>query len=160
MNSLGGDPTELAVDAIKSALAFYERIGKKPVHVRKEVAGHLANRLQAALWREAVHLVAEGAASVADIDAVIAHGPGLRWAQMGPHLIFHLAGGEGGMRHFIDHLGPPIQSWWDTLGTPQLTPQTAAALIEGVNQEIAGRSYADLVQERDAKLIKTLQALA
>lgn len=154
---VGGGAT--SSEAIKAALAFYERAGKKAVHVRKEVAGHLANRLQAALWREAVHLVADGAASVSDIDAVIAYGPGLRWAQMGPHLIFHLAGGEGGMRHFIDHLGPPIQSWWDTLGAPRLTPEIAAALIDGVDEEIGDRSYADLVRERDARLIKTLKAL-
>src|SRR6185437_2876571 len=91
---------ETSPETIERAMAFYAGLGKKPIHIRKEVAGHLANRLQAALWREAVHLVAEGVADVADVDAAIAYGPGLRWAIMGPHLTFHLAGGVGGIEHF------------------------------------------------------------
>ncbi len=90
---------------------------------RKEVPGHVANRLQAALWREAVHLVAEDVASVADIDAVMSEGPGLRWALMGPHATFHLGGGDGGMRHFLAHILPAMQSWWDDLGRPVMTPE-------------------------------------
>jgi 3-hydroxyacyl-CoA dehydrogenase len=97
-------------------MAFYAAIGKRPIHIRREVRGHVANRLQAALWREAVHLVAAGVASVADVDTAISEGPGLRWALMGPHLTFHLAGGEGGMAHFLNELGPPVESW-----TPPIT---------------------------------------
>ena len=101
---VGGDKT--SPQAIATAMEFYRAIGKHPIHIKKEVKGHVANRLQAALWREAIHLVAEGVVSVADADAAIAYGPGLRWALMGPHLTFHLAGGEGGMAHFMSHLAP------------------------------------------------------
>jgi 3-hydroxyacyl-CoA dehydrogenase len=100
--------------AIEAAMAFYRQLGKHPIEIRKEVPGHLANRLQAALWREAVHLLAEDVASVADIDAAISEGPGLRWALMGPHATLHLAGGEGGMEHFLHHLLPALESWWST----------------------------------------------
>src|ERR671928_29724 len=93
--------------------------------------GRLSSR-QAALWREAVHLVASGVASVADVDAAISEGPGLRWALMGPHLTFHLAGGAGGMAHFLEQLGPPLEGWWDDLGSPSLTPEVRQALTEGV----------------------------
>jgi len=97
-------------EAVRAAMEFYRAIGKYPIEIKKEVPGHLANRLQAALWREAVHLVAEGVASVADVDAAISEGPGLRWALMGPHTTFHLAGGEGGMAHFLHHLLPAVTS--------------------------------------------------
>jgi 3-hydroxyacyl-CoA dehydrogenase len=121
------------------------------------VKGHVANRLQAALWREAVHLVNEGVVSVADADAAIAYGPGLRWALMGPHLTFHMAGGEGGMAHFMSHIGPAIQTWMDDLGAPKLTPQTQKRIIDGVAEEAAGRSIADLQRWRDRKLIEILK---
>ena len=98
----GERTSDAAVDA---AMEFYRRIGKYPIRIHKEMRGHIANRLQGALWREAVYLIDQGVASVADIDAAIAYGPGLRWAFMGPSLTFHLAGGEGGMEHFLDHLG-------------------------------------------------------
>src|SRR6266436_6229706 len=117
---------------VEQAMAFYAAIGKRPIHIRREVAGHVANRLQAALWREAVHLVATGVASV---DAAISEGPGLRWALMGPHLTFHLAGGAGGMAHFLEQLGPPVEGWWDELGNPRLTPEIGQALAAGVAAE-------------------------
>src|SRR6476646_5987379 len=123
---------------------FYREIGKHPIHVRKEVRGHAANRLQVALWREAIHLVVEGVVSVADADAAIAYGPGLRWALMGPHLTFHMAGGDGGMKHYLDHLGPANQSWMDDLGAPRLDAKTQKAIIDGVTDEAAGRSMDDL----------------
>ncbi|WP_369796819.1 3-hydroxyacyl-CoA dehydrogenase family protein [Belnapia sp. F-4-1] len=122
--------------------------------------GHLANRLQAALWREAVHMVAEGVASVADVDAAIAQGPGLRWALMGPHATFHLAGGEGGYEHFMHHLMPAVTSWWESLGNPVLTPELQRALIEGVAQETGGRPIPALAAERDAALVRLLAAKA
>lgn len=142
---------------IDAAMAFYRAIGKHPIEIRKEVPGHLANRLQAALWREAVSLVAEGVASVADVDAAISEGPGLRWALMGPHATFHLAGGDGGMTHFLHHLLPAMQSWWADLGTPDVTPTLQSKLVEGVNEAVGGRSVAELAARRDAFLIALLE---
>ena len=151
---VGGERTAPA--AIERALAFYAAIGKRPIHIRREVAGHVANRLQAALWREAVHLVAAGVASVADVDAAISEGPGLRWALMGPHLTFHLAGGTGGMAYFLEQLGPPLESWWDELGSPRLTPEIGQALAAGVAAEADGRDIAALAAERDRFLVDLL----
>jgi 3-hydroxyacyl-CoA dehydrogenase len=151
---VGGERTAPA--AIERALAFYRAIGKRPIHIRREVAGHVANRLQAALWREAVHLLAAGVASVADIDAAISEGPGLRWALMGPHLTFHLAGGSGGIAHFLEQLGPPLESWWDELGSPRLTPEIGQALAAGVAAEAGGRDIAALAAERDRFLVDLL----
>lgn len=142
--------------AIDTAMNFYRAIGKHPIHIKKEVKGHVANRLQAALWREAVSLVAEGVVSVADADAAIAYGPGLRWALMGPHLTFHLAGGEGGMTHFMSHLAPAVQSWIDDFKDTRVT-DARDALIAGVTEEAAGRSIADLQAWRDRKLIDILK---
>ena len=151
---VGGERTAPA--AIDRALAFYKAIGKRPIHIRREVAGHVANRLQAALWREAVHLVAAGVASVADVDAAISEGPGLRWALMGPHLTFHLAGGTGGMAHFLEQLGPPLESWWDDLGDPRLSPEIGQALTAGVAAEAEGRDIAALAADRDRFLVDLL----
>jgi 3-hydroxyacyl-CoA dehydrogenase len=152
---VGGAKT--SPEAITKAMNFYRDIGKHPIHIRKEVRGHVANRLQAALWREAVHLVADGVVSVADADAAIAYGPGLRWALMGPHLTFHMAGGEGGMAHFMSHIGPAIQGWMDDLAQTRLTPEVQKAIIDGVTAEAAGRSMADLQRWRDRKLIEILK---
>lgn len=143
--------------AVAAAMGFYRAVGKHPIELRKEVPGHLANRLQAALWREAIHMVAEGVASVADVDAAISEGPGLRWALMGPHLTFHLAGGQGGMEHFLHHIVPAMQAWWDDLGTPAMTPALARKLVEGVAQEAGGRSVTELEARRDALLAKLLE---
>jgi carnitine 3-dehydrogenase len=103
-------------DAIERALAFYRSIGKKPIHIRREVKGHVANRLQAALWREAFYLVQQGIASVEEIDTAIAYGPGLRWALLGPFLNLHLSGGAGGITHVLEHLGPSMESYWRDFG--------------------------------------------
>jgi 3-hydroxyacyl-CoA dehydrogenase len=154
---VGGART--APETIERTLVFYRAIGKRPIHIRKEVPGHVANRLQAALWREAVHLVATGVADVADVDAAITDGPGLRWPIYGPHLTFHLAGGSGGMAHFMSHLLAPMQSWWDDLGAPEVTPAVQRQITEGVIEEAAGRSIADLEAARDRCLIALLQAL-
>ena len=120
--------------------------------------GHVANRLQAALWREACYLVAEGVVSVADADAAIAYGPGLRWALMGPHLTFHLAGGAGGMAHFMHHLAGPMESWIDDLGDDlRFTPDVQKVIIDGVVEEAGGRSIAEIARWRDRKLIDILK---
>lgn len=154
---VGGKAT--SPQTIEKTLAFYRAIGKHPIHIKKEVSGHVANRLQAALWREAVHLVASGVASVADVDAAITYGPGLRWPIYGPHLTFHLAGGIGGMEHFMKHLLVPMQSWWDDLGDPEMTAEVQRRIVEGVAEEAAGRSIAELAARRDRALIAILEAL-
>ncbi len=151
--------TRTAPETIAFCLDFYRGIGKHPIHLRKEAPGHLANRLQAALWREAVHAVAEGVASVADVDAAVAYGPGLRWAMMGPHLTFHLAGGAGGMAHFMEHLGPATEDWWRSLGQPTLTPAVRRAIVDGVAAEVAGQDIRALAERRDALLVALLQTI-
>ena len=145
-------------EAVAAAMDFYRIIGKHPIALAKEVPGHLANRLQAALWREAVHLVAEGVATVADVDAAISEGPGLRWALMGPHLTFHLAGGEGGMQHFLNHLLPAMRGWWADLGRPDVDAALGAALVAGVAEEAGGRDVRALAAARDAALLRILAA--
>jgi 3-hydroxyacyl-CoA dehydrogenase len=143
--------------AVATAMRFYREICKHPIEIRKEVPGHLANRLQAALWREAVHLVAEGVASVADVDAAISEGPGMRWALMGPHATFHLAGGEGGMAHFMNHLLPAMRGWWADLGSPDVDADVQRLLVAGVTTEIGAASIADLAARRDAFLARLME---
>jgi len=143
--------------AVAAAMEFYKSVGKRPIHIKKEVRGHVANRLQTVLWKEAVRLVTEGVVSVSDADAAIAYGPGLRWALMGPHLTFHLAGGEGGMTHFMHHIAPAAQTWIDDGGEPWLTPEVQKLIIDGVAEEAAGRSIADIAKWRDRKLVDILK---
>ncbi|MCO4817433.1 MAG: 3-hydroxyacyl-CoA dehydrogenase, partial [Planktomarina temperata] len=135
---------------------LYRRIGRVPVRMKREAVGHLANRLASALWREAVHIVAEGIADVEAVDLALVNGPGLRWAVMGAHMTYHLGGGAGGMAHYLEHLGDSQEGRWSTLGTPRLTPELRAALIAGVEAEAGGKSIAQLEQERDAALIGIL----
>jgi carnitine 3-dehydrogenase len=153
---VGGDST--SAQAIEKALTFYSAIGKRPIHLRKEIAGHVANRLQAALWREAFHLVDIGVATVADIDTAIANGPGLRWALLGPFMNLHLSGGRGGMEHNLAHLGPAMESWWKELGDPSLTPELCRKVIDGVNDLLGDRSTEQIQKERDALLLDLLRA--
>jgi len=155
---VGGRDT--APDTVQWCLAFYRHIGKRPIHIRKEAAGHLANRLQAALWREAVSAVVTGLASVEDVDTAISAGPGLRWAAMGPHMTFHLGGGEGGIEHMLAQFRPVLQSWWSTMSTPDLSEETCRQIIEGVKAEAAGRSIKQLAAERDAVLLPLLELVA
>ena len=152
---VGGAATDTGV--VQEALAFYASVGKRPIHVRHEVPGHLANRLQAALWREAYSLVERGVATAADVDAAIAHGPGLRWAILGPLVNQHLSGGSGGLRHVLEHLGPATQIWMDDLGAPQLTPALVDALVTGVDDELADVDQEQLVAQRDALLVELLR---
>jgi 3-hydroxyacyl-CoA dehydrogenase len=153
----GGKTSTAAVEA---AMAFYAAVGKRPIRLRQELPGHVANRLQAALWREAYSLVDRGIASVTDVDTAIAYGPGLRWAVLGPFVNQHLSGGAGGLAHNIEHLGPPMVAWWDDLRQPDLTPELAARLVAGVDEELAGIDQAKLVQHRDAVLNALLTAKA
>jgi 3-hydroxyacyl-CoA dehydrogenase len=144
----------------EACMDFYASLGKRPVHVRREVPGHLANRLQAALWREAYSLVERGVASVADVDAAIAHGPGLRWALLGPLVNQHLSGGPGGLAHTLAHLGPPTQAWMDDLGNPRLTPELVRLLVAGVDEELRGVDQSGMVAQRDELLVLLLQQKA
>jgi carnitine 3-dehydrogenase len=155
---IGGELT--SAETIERTLAFYAAIGKRPIHVKREVKGHIANRLQAALWREAFHLVEQGVASVADIDTAIAHGPGLRWAVMGPFMNLHLSGGAGGIAHVLAHLGGPIEDWWRDLGAPSMTPALKAQVSEGVAQELGARRTAELEAARDTLLLNLIRAKA
>ncbi|WP_244480230.1 3-hydroxyacyl-CoA dehydrogenase NAD-binding domain-containing protein [Methylobacterium sp. Leaf465] len=150
---VAGDPATAA-----RAAAFYARLGRRPVVLAREMPGHIANRLASALYREAVNLVAEGVASVADIDAALCNGPGLRWAAMGPHMTYHLGGGAGGIRHYLDHLGPSQVRRWASLGTPELTEDVKDRIVAGIAAEAAGRSLAVLAERRDRALIEILKA--
>jgi carnitine 3-dehydrogenase len=147
-------------DAVERAMAFYSALGKRPIRLRQEVPGHIANRLQAALWQEAYSLVERGVATVADIDTAISHGPGLRWAILGPFVNKHLSGGPGGLAHDLEHLGPPTEKWWRDLGQVTHTPELIAKLVAGVNDELAGIDPAELVARRDAVLTALLAAKA
>lgn len=152
----GGDAT--SPDSIQRAMDFYAALGKRPIHVRREIAGHIANRLQAALWREAFHLVDQGVASVSDIDTAIAHGPGLRWALMGPFMNLHLSGGQGGMQHLLEHLGGPIESWWRDLGNPAMTEALKDSVVQGVAEARGMRREEELERTRDELLTDLIRA--
>jgi len=153
---IGGERT--SAGTVERTMAFYAAIGKRPIHVKREVKGHIANRLQAALWREAFHLVGQGVASVADIDTAIAHGPGLRWAVMGPFMNLHLSGGAGGIAHVLAHLGGPIEDWWKDLGAPSMTPALRAQVAQGTAEALGARRTADLEAARDTLLLDLIRA--
>ncbi|POX40063.1 3-hydroxybutyryl-CoA dehydrogenase [Streptomyces sp. Ru73] len=153
---VGGEKTDRA--AVEWASRFYDVAGKSVITMDRELPGFIANRLQEALWREALHMVANGEASVQDIDDSITEGPGLRWAFMGPLLTFALAGGEGGMGHMLDHFGPSLKSPWTRLEAPELTRELRDAMVEGCEAEAGERTYADLVAERDQGVINVLRA--
>jgi len=154
---VGGEASDAG--AVEWAMAFYRRVGRYPVRLAREIDSHIANRLQAALWREAIHIVAEGVASVADVDAAVARGPGLRWALMGPFLTFHLGGGAAGLEGFLDHFGPGLEREWERLGKPRMTPELRRRIVAGVADEIGGRDIDTLAGKRDACLVALLEAL-
>ncbi|HET9422843.1 MAG TPA: 3-hydroxyacyl-CoA dehydrogenase NAD-binding domain-containing protein [Nocardioides sp.] len=139
---------------------FFRHVGKSVITMDSEVPGFIANRLQEAMWREALHMVAAGEATVEQIDLSVTDGPGLRWAIHGPLLTFHLAGGQGGMAHMLDHFGPSLQSPWTRLVAAELTPELRDTVVEGCEREADGRSIDDLVRERDSGVIAILRALA
>ncbi|MHC1557376.1 3-hydroxyacyl-CoA dehydrogenase NAD-binding domain-containing protein [Actinomycetospora sp. C-140] len=149
----GEATSEAAVDA---AMAFYAGVGRRPLRLRAELPGHLANRLQAALWREAYSLVERGVATVADVDTAITEGPGLRWAALGPITGQHLSGGAGGLAHVLEHLHPGTEALWADLGSPTMTPELAARLVDQV-AEVA-EDPDDLIARRDAVIRAALEA--
>jgi 3-hydroxyacyl-CoA dehydrogenase len=152
---VGGAKTSEAT--IERAAEFYTGLGKQVVRVRKEVPGHVANRLQAALAREVYYLVAEGIVSAADVDTALSWGPGLRWGIMGNMMLNHLGGGQGGIEHFFQQFTGPMTAWWKVLGQPVLTPEVQKKLIDSVHGEVGSRSVAELEAERDDILLGLLE---
>ncbi|WP_043337675.1 3-hydroxyacyl-CoA dehydrogenase NAD-binding domain-containing protein [Belnapia moabensis] len=149
--------TATSAETVERALGFYRMMRKHPIHLRREVRGHVANRLQAALWQEAFHLVQAGVASVADIDAAIAHGPGLRWALLGPFLNLHLSGGPGGIGGLLEKpLWQATEGMWRDLGQLSVDPALGAQVAEGVAVQLAGRDEAEMLRQRDALLLDLL----
>ena len=146
---VGGRQT--SEEAIDATMSLMSALGRRPVRVRAELPGHVVNRLQAALWREAYDLVRRGAISVADLDLAVSSGPGLRWALLGPIATQHLSGGPGGLAHVLEHLGPPMVDWWADLGEPELTPELAGQLVDGVTEELDGQEH-EVLARRDRAL--------
>jgi 3-hydroxyacyl-CoA dehydrogenase len=142
-------------EAVTATMTTMTSLGRRPVRVHAELPGHVVNRLQAALWREAYDLVRRGAISVADLDLAVSSGPGLRWALLGPIATQHLSGGPGGLAHVLEHLGPPMVDWWADLGEPELTPALAGQLVDGVTQELDGHE-AEVLARRDRGLAELL----
>ena len=151
---VGGNKT--SPEAIQHAIAFYASIGKKPIHLRKELPGHAANRLQAALYREVVYLIEQGMLSVEDADAAVSWGPGLRWGVMGPNLLWHIGGGEGGIHHFMEHLMDPLAVMMKNLGNPDVTAKLKQTIIDGVMQEAENRPVEQLAQEENEILLQLI----
>src|ERR1700751_3410445 len=148
---VGGGKT--SPDAIQQAMSFYASIGKKPIHVKKELPGHVANRFQAALYREMLYLIEQDVLSVEDTDAAVCYGPGPRWGVMGQSLQWHLGGGAGGIQHFMDHLMNPLEGMMKTLGTPTITSELKQKIVDGIMHVAAGRSVDQLAQEENRVLI-------
>src|SRR5579863_6349877 len=150
--------TKTSPDAVRRAIQFYAAIGKKPIHLHKEVVGHVANRLQAAIYREVVNLISLGVVDVADADTAVSWGPGLRWGIMGPSMLFHLGGGQGGIQHFMEHLSGPVAMWWKDLGGFTEWPEGSKETIAGgVVKAANGRSVDDLAQRRDEVLLELVK---
>ena len=147
-------------EVVQAAMAFYRNAGKRPIHIRRELPGFVTNRLQAALWREAYGLVHAGVISVEDIDTAIANGPGLRWALLGPFATQALAGGSGGMAHLLEHLGPAMDSYWETLLPTRMTTDVMAAVLAGTRQQTGDWDMAAVERERDELLVELLRAKA
>jgi carnitine 3-dehydrogenase len=154
---VGGRQSSAA--ALEAAARFYTYIGMHPLQVRREVPGHLTDRLQEALWREILHLVNDDVATTGELDDSIVYGPGLRWAAMGTNLIYHLAGGESGMRHMLQQFGPCLKWPWTKLEAPELSDALIDKMVAGTQAQAAGRSIRDLERLRDDYLVAIQQVL-
>jgi 3-hydroxyacyl-CoA dehydrogenase len=152
--------TQTSPEAIQHAMRFYASIGKKPIHLRKELPGHVANRLQAALYREMLYLIEQGVLSVEETDTAVSYGPGLRWGVMGQNLQWHLGGGAGGINHFMEHLMDPLAAMMKTLGNPEVTAELKQTIVDGVTREAAGRSVDELAQQENEVIIGLLRLRA
>ncbi|KAM6504704.1 hypothetical protein FSOLCH5_015205 [Fusarium solani] len=147
--------TQTASSTIQRSMQFYQSLGKRAIHLKKEVPGHVANRIQAAVMREVFHVLQEDVCDVQDIDDAVSYGPGLRWGIMGPNLLLHLGGGEGGIEHFADHLLGPLQTWYAPKN-PVVDGALKKKWIDGTRSSINGRQYVDLARQRDEELIRLL----
>ncbi|KAL0935798.1 3-hydroxyacyl dehydrogenase [Colletotrichum truncatum] len=147
--------TQTSTETVERTMEFYRLMGKKPVHVKKEVVGHVANRLQAALIREVMYLLQEDIVGVQDIDDAMSYGPGLRWGVMGPSLLMHLGGGEGGIKHMADHLLGPLMTWYAPKD-PEVNDELKEKWVQGTVQGVAGRQYRELAKQRDEELVRLL----
>ena len=154
---VGGKQTDPAT--IEAAREFYVYIGMHALHVRREVPGHLTDRLQEAMWREILHIVNDGVATTGELDESIIYGPGLRWAAMGMNLIYHLAGGETGMRHMLAQFGPCLKWPWTKLEAPELTEELIDRMVAGTQEQAQGRSIRELERLRDDYLVSIQQVL-
>jgi carnitine 3-dehydrogenase len=155
---VGGAKTSEAT--IERAMAFYKAIGKKPIRLHKVLAGHVGNRLQAALYREVLYLIQQGVLSVEDADVAVCYGPGLRWGVMGPSLQWHLGGGSGGIHHFVDHFMNGLVSLMGKLEMPEVTPTLTNTVIDGVLKEADGRSIDQLAEAENKVILELLAARA
>ncbi|MFB9867440.1 L-carnitine dehydrogenase [Vreelandella sulfidaeris] len=151
---VGGEATH--AEQLSTAQALYQALAMRPLVVRREIEGHIADRLMEALWREALHLVNDGVATTEEIDAAVVYGCGLRWSLMGTFLTFHLAGGEPGMRHMLEQFGPALKLPWTKLQAPELTDELIDKVVEGCEYQAAGRSVATLDRRRDDFLVELL----
>ena len=147
---VGGAKT--SPETIEKTMAFYASIGKKPIRLFKAFPGHVANRLQAALYKEVLYLIQQGVLSVEDADTAVSYGPGPRWGVMGPSLQWHLGGGPGGIHHFMEHLMDPLAGLMKTLGTPDVTPELKQTIAAGVMQMARNRSVEQLAEEENEVL--------
>ena len=152
----GGQLTN--VESIEIAEAFYRRMGKSTIRLNKEIYGHVANRLQGAVFREAIHLLQSGVASLPDIDKAMTDGPGLRWALMGPFLTYHLAGGPGGMEAFMKQFAPMQEKLWAELGTPIIALDSQHFVSEAMGEAVGDKPVSEFVYERDRSLLALLGA--
>ncbi|WP_205421234.1 3-hydroxyacyl-CoA dehydrogenase NAD-binding domain-containing protein [Rhizobium terrae] len=150
----GGVRTE--EDALVRAEHFYTRLGKVPVRLKKEIYGHIANRLQAAIFREAIHLLESGVASAEEVDRAVTEGPGLRWALMGPFLTYRLAGGDKGMQGFWNMFAPMQEKLWGDLGSPVPDAALQARVTDAVEQSYANVSIQTLADGRNSRLRRML----
>src|SRR4029077_4720646 len=149
--------TKTSEETIERASKFFKSLGKQTIRLNKEVPGHVANRLQAALAREVYHLVADGVVSADDVDTALCWGPGLRWGLMGNMMLNHLGGGQGGIEHFFQQFAGPMTAWWKVLGQPVLTPEVQKKLIDSVHAEVGSRSIDELEAERDEMLLGLIE---
>ena len=147
---VGGAKT--STQTIEKAMAFYASIGKRPIRLFKALPGHVANRLQAALYKEVLYLIQQGVLSVEDADAAVSYGPGPRWGVMGPSLQWHLGGGPGGINHFMEHLMGPLEGMMKALGNPAITPELKRTVTDGVMRMAANRSVDELAEEENEVL--------
>ncbi|PSL45900.1 carnitine 3-dehydrogenase [Salsuginibacillus halophilus] len=145
--------------SVEKAQAIYEQLNMKPLVVRKEIEGHIADRLIEALWRESLHLVNDGIATTEEVDTAFIYGAGMRYALMGPFLTFHLAGGEGGMGHMLKQFGPALELPWTKLKAPELTDALADQVIQGCESQTEGISITDLEDRRDEFLLRLNELL-